>query len=56
MYMPAADLDATAADLTEKIFTNIDKNKDGKLSMQEFVDGAEKDRTLISILEGVPLI
>ncbi len=34
MYMSGVDLDATSAELTEKIFANIDKNKDGKLSMQ----------------------
>ncbi len=42
--------------LTNQIFASIDKNKDGKLSLGEFVDGAQSDRTLISMLEGKPLI
>ena len=56
MYSSGHGLDQDAQRLTQQIFATIDKNKDGKLSMKEFVDGAHTDRTLISLLEGKPLI
>ena len=56
LYSTSAGQDAQARDLTEKIFINIDKNRDGKLSMKEFCDGAHTDGTLLSMLEGKPLI
>ncbi len=34
----------------------IDRNRDGRLSVAEFVDGAEKDKTLLSLLAGKPVI
>ncbi len=52
----SAALDKESVRLTNQIFASIDKNKDGKLSLGEFVDGAQSDRTLISMLEGKPLI
>ena len=56
LYSTAAGQDAQAQELTEKIFTTIDKNRDGKLSLQEFCDGARTDATLLTMLEGKPLI
>ena len=56
MYAPGEGLDARANELALKIFANCDKNKDGVLSMQEFVDGAETDKTLMSLIGGQPLL
>ncbi len=56
MYSTGQGLNQEAMKLTNQIFASIDKNKDGKLNMKEFVDGAQTDRTLISLLEGKPLI
>ena len=56
MYTPTKDLDHAAKDLTLKIFRSIDKDHDGKLSKEEFVDGAKTDKTLFSLLAGKPVI
>jgi len=36
---------------TLKVFRNFDTNRDGLLSLQEFLEGAKKDKTLALILE-----
>ena len=56
MYTPTKELDKAAKDMTISIFKCIDKNQDGKLSKEEFVDGAKTDKTLISLLAGKPVI
>ena len=38
--------------MTEKIFKALDRNKDGTLNLDEFVQGAKKDATLITLLSG----
>ena len=42
----------TPRQITEKIFKTLDKNKDGTISLNEFVNGAKKDPTLITLLSG----
>ena len=46
------DTALTPKQMTEKIFKALDKNKDGTLSLNEFVNGAKKDPTLITLLSG----
>ena len=36
--------------VTDMIFQTLDKNKDGKLSLDEFVEGAKTDTTLVNLL------
>ena len=56
MYTPAKELEKAAEDMTIRIFASIDKNRDGKLSKAEFIDGAKTDKTMISLLAGKPVI
>lgn len=41
----------TPEERTLKVFHNFDQNKDGVLSLSEFIEGAMRDKTLALILE-----
>ncbi|CAH2325823.1 guanylyl cyclase-activating 2 [Pelobates cultripes] len=38
-------------DVCERIFQSVDENGDGQLSLQEFVEGAKKDRWVLEMLQ-----
>ena len=40
----------TAEIQADRIFKQLDKNEDGKLSLNEFVEGAKNDQTIAQIL------
>ena len=43
------DLSVTPAQRTERIFENIDANNDNKLTLDEFLNGANMDPVLVKM-------
>ena len=40
----------TTEEMTERIFTNMDCNSDGKVEMKEFIASCSKDENLLGLL------
>uniref|UniRef100_A0A4W5R0P9 EF-hand domain-containing protein n=1 Tax=Hucho hucho TaxID=62062 RepID=A0A4W5R0P9_9TELE len=48
---PSETENLTPDQITDRIFDLVDKNKDGKISLEEFLDGAQKDQWVLDQLK-----
>lgn len=52
--IPRADHPIPGQQRVDKIFTNMDRDKDAKLTFDEFVEGSKQDPTIVQVRTALP--
>ena len=50
-FVDAKKVESVAKDIANEVFRKVDKNADGVLSLEEFIEGAKVEKNLAEMLQ-----